>query len=101
MSKQSHSSKLDGKRDSKNISDIDFFLNTLFKNENANYLPDTSRISIENLIFSNFLKFSTFTNVPEVLNVHVNESKKKSTFFRNIFFSRSEKFTFETENVIF
>ena len=25
-------------------------------------------------------------HVPEVLNVHVNESKKKSTFFRKIFF---------------
>ena len=34
-------------------------------------------------------------NVPEVLNVRVNESKKKSTSFRKIFFSSSEKLTFE------
>ena len=27
-------------------------------------------------------------NVPELLNVHVNESKKKSTFFRKFFFSK-------------
>ena len=40
-----------------------------------------------------------FMNVPEVLNVHVNENKKKSTIFR-IFFSSSEKLTFEKENVI-
>ena len=38
--------------------------------------------------------------VPEVLNVHVNESKKKSTLFRKIFFPNSEKLTFEKENVI-
>ena len=36
-----------------------------------------------------------FINVPEVLNVHVNENKKKSTFFRKIFFSSREKLTFE------
>ena len=41
------------------------------------------------------------SDVPEVLNVHVNESKKKYTFFRSIFFSRSEKLTVEKENVIF
>ena len=40
-------------------------------------------------------------NVPEVLNVHVIERKKKSTFFRKIFFSTSEKLPFEKENVIF
>ena len=39
--------------------------------------------------------------MPEVLNVQVNESKKKSTFFRKIFFSSSEKLLFEQENVIF
>ena len=39
-------------------------------------------------------------NVPEVLNVHVNESKKKSTFFRKIFFPSSEKLIFEKENGI-
>ena len=33
--------------------------------------------------------------MPEVLNVHVNERKIKSTFFRKIFFPRSEKLTFE------
>ena len=39
-------------------------------------------------------------HVPEVLNVHVNENKKKSTFSRRIFFSCSKKLTFEKENVI-
>ena len=39
--------------------------------------------------------------MPEVLNLHVNESKKKSTFFRKIFFPSSEKLTFENEYVIF
>ena len=39
-------------------------------------------------------------NVPEVLNVHVNENKKKSTFSSRIFFSSSKKLTFEKENVI-
>ena len=39
--------------------------------------------------------------VPEVLNVHMNKSKKKICFFRRIFFSSSEKLTFEEENVIF
>ena len=38
--------------------------------------------------------------MPEVLNVHVNGSKKKSTFFE-VFFLSSEKLTFEKENVIF
>ena len=37
---------------------------------------------------------------PGVLNVHVNENKKKPTIFRKIFFSSSEKLTFEKENVI-
>ena len=31
----------------------------------------------------------------------MNESKKKYIFFRTIFFSSSEKLTFEKENVIF
>ena len=42
-------------------------------------------------------------DVPEVLNVHVNENKKKSTFSRRIFFQAifaSKKLTFEKENVI-
>ena len=38
--------------------------------------------------------------MPEVLNVHINENKKKSTFFLRIFFPSSEKLTFEKENVI-
>ena len=38
---------------------------------------------------------SALAHVPEVLNVHVNGDKKKSTFFRRIFFSSSEKLTFE------
>ena len=41
-----------------------------------------------------------FYNVPEVLNVHVNESKK-NLLFLEFFFSRREKLTFEKENVIF
>ena len=48
-------------------------------------------------IFQNSCEFY----VPEVLNVHVNESRKKSTFFRKIFFPNSEKLTFEKENMIF
>ena len=32
------------------------------------------------------LHIGIYTYVPEVLNVHMNESKKKSTFFRRIFF---------------
>ena len=40
------------------------------------------------------------SNAPEVLNVHVNENNKKSTIFRKIFFSSSEKWNFEKENVI-
>ena len=40
------------------------------------------------------------TNVPEILNVHVNENRKKITFSRRIFFSSSKKITFEKENVI-
>ena len=39
-------------------------------------------------------------HVPEVLNVHTNESEKKIYFF-GFFFSSSEKLTFEKENVIF
>ena len=39
--------------------------------------------------------------MPEVLNVHVNESKKNVFFFRNFFFPNSEKLTFEKENRIF
>ena len=48
-----------------------------------------------------YLRFKNDSpDVPEVLNVHVNENKKKSTFSRRIFFSSSEKLTFEKENVI-
>ena len=43
----------------------------------------------------------TRLDVPEVLNVHVNKSKIKSTFFRMIFFSSSEKLSFEKEKMIF
>ena len=39
--------------------------------------------------------------MPEVLNVHVDETNKKIYFFRRIFFSSSEKLSFEKENVIF
>ena len=40
-----------------------------------------------------------FKNVPEVLNVHVNENNKKIYFFsKDFFFSSSEKLTFEKEN---
>ena len=42
------------------------------------------------------------SDVPEVLNVHVNESKKKIYFFyKDFFLPSSEKLTFEKENVIF
>ena len=34
-------------------------------------------------------------HVPEVLNVHINESEKKIYFFSKDFFSNSEKLTFE------
>ena len=47
-----------------------------------------------------YIKLWVKIYVPEVLNVHMNENKKKSTFFRRIFFL-SEKLTFEEENVIF
>ena len=40
-------------------------------------------------------------HVSEVLNVHLNENNKKYTFLRRIFFSSSEKLTFEQGNVIF
>ena len=40
-------------------------------------------------------------NVPEVLNVHMNESKKNLLYLQEFFFSSSEKLTFEKENVIF
>ena len=40
------------------------------------------------------------SDVPEVLNVHVNENKK-TTVFRKTFFASSEKLTFEKENAIF
>ena len=49
----------------------------------------------------NFIFVSWKWDVPEVLNVYMNESKKKIYFFRRIFFSSSEKLTFEKENVIF
>ena len=39
--------------------------------------------------------------MPEVLSVHVNESKKKFTFLRRMFLSSSEKLTFDKENEIF
>ena len=39
--------------------------------------------------------------MPEVLNVHVNENKKKSTFFKRFFFTSNEKLTFERANEIF
>ena len=42
-----------------------------------------------------------FKNVPEVLNVHVNEANEKIYFFRRIFFPSTEKLNFEKENVIF
>ena len=45
--------------------------------------------------FSIFLK-TAIRNVPEVLNVHVNENNKKNRLFlEGFFFSNSEKSTFE------
>ena len=35
-----------------------------------------------------------FSHVPEVLNVHVDESKKKSTFFLKDFFFKQGKINF-------
>ena len=52
------------------------------------------------LNFFNILLRCVWIDVPEFLNVHINEHKKKSTFFRRIFFPSSEKLTFEKENVI-
>ena len=46
------------------------------------------------------IMYICYVYVPEVLNVHVNESKKKSIFLE-FFFSRREKITFEKENVMF
>ena len=46
------------------------------------------------------VKLGALHYVPEILNVHVNENKKKSAIFRIFFFSSSEKLTFEKENVI-
>ena len=42
----------------------------------------------------------TKKNVPEVLNVHVNETNKKIYFFRRIFF-KQWKINFWEKNVIF
>ena len=54
----------------------------------------TSDIFIDNLTIKG-------SDVPEVLNVHMNESGRKNISFRRIFFSSSEKLTFEKKNVIF
>ena len=59
------------------------------------------RISFSSSEKLTFGKENVIFYVPEVLNVHMNESKKKSTFFRRILFSSSEKLTFEKENVFF
>ena len=40
-------------------------------------------------------------DVLEVLNVHMNESKKNLLFLEGFFFSSSETLTFEKENLIF
>ena len=45
--------------------------------------------------------YSFYYNVSEVLNVHVNESKKNLLFLERFFSPSSEKLTFEKENVIF
>ena len=49
-----------------------------------------------NKFFNRYIR----TNIPEVLNVHVNENFKKSTFFR-IFFFKLWKINFWEKNVIF
>ena len=40
--------------------------------------------------FFTFLKIPFKKNVPEVLNVHINEINKKSTFFKRIFFQAAK-----------
>ena len=44
-------------------------------------------------------EFRRLMNVPEVLNVHVNESKKNLLFLERFFLS-NKKLTFEKENMI-
>ena len=60
----------------------------------------SSNINELSIMIMTFIQYS-LENVPEVLNDHMNESEKKIFFFRRIFFSSSEKLTFEKENVIF
>ena len=43
------------------------------------------RVKLLDAIF-HLRKINAKVNVPEVVKVHVNESKKKYTFFRKIFF---------------
>ena len=54
------------------------------------------RKTIQNYSENHYLKLLKSINVSEVLNVHVNKSERKwtkSTFFRRIFFTSSEKLT--------
>ena len=53
------------------------------------------------LVSSTGISSTCISNVPEVLNVHVNESEKKYNFIGRLFFASSEKLTFENENAIF
>ena len=57
----------------------------------------SSNINELSIMIMTFIQYS-LENVPEVLNDHMNESEKKIYFFRRIFFSSSEKLTFEKEN---
>ena len=71
-----------------------FFLNVLIlkKKYTANSQGGILLLVVENVrILSRFIRLDTLKrvrkyNVPEVLNVHMNESEKKIFFFRRIFF---------------
>ena len=77
-----------------NISDLKFGI-FFYVKKNIN-IVENSLSSKYDSIQSFFLTWkSPNCYVPEVLNVQVNESKKRSTFFRKILFSNSEKLTFE------
>ena len=64
-----------------------------------NNLPRSTTL-FEITIVKIVLGIWTKNNVPEVLNVHLNENNKKNLLFLEGFFSSSKKLTFEKENLI-